>query len=413
MNNIYSISRLSTMVVRVSIVLSCFLASSIAQVSMADVSEADEREMMSNYEAAMADGDETAALKYVLDFTEKAHGENAPETVKLMHRYGHALYQDSDYRKATDVLKDALERSTVAYGESGGEAFEISMNIAYAYSQWSPSLSSRMKYFDRALEVLRARGEYETITYVTTLVNIVVNLMDNNGLSGDYSTSIVDNFDAYEGDEAIFEFEHGYSNHFDKAEKYIDEAYELSKKLENMDEYLSAKIAIVQAKLNVMETADLAAVPAGVRGRVTRGAARERNDRETERLMTAIDKLSEDAENNEVFLTAANKAIMEIAWLDRDESRMAAMCADGTLNSASDYSPDRLYAIAEDGNVLAPNFGFRVSTNIFKPLRSRREQTKDKDGNLVKKPYFMPVCIDGRLMAALMNAPRVTIEEIL
>jgi tetratricopeptide (TPR) repeat protein len=370
--------------------------------------------MVSSYETAIADGDETAAIKYVLDYAEKAYGENAPATVTLTHRYGYLLYQDGDYRKATEVLKKALERSTVAYGKSGGEAYEINMNIAYTYSQWSPSLSTRMKYFDRALEILRDKGEHETITYVTTLVNIVVSLMDNDGLSGAYSTSLGDDFERYiEGDISSYSPEQEYSNHFDKAEKYVREAVELSKKLENQDEYISAKIAIAQAKLNVMETADLAAVPAGVRGRITRGTARDRNDREEDRLMTAIDKLSQDIDNNQVFLTAANKALMEIAWLDKDEARMVAMCTDGTLNSASEYHPDRLYAVTEDGDVLAPNFSFRVSTNIFKPLRSRSEQPTDKNGNPVKNPYFIPVCIDGRLMAALINAPRVTIEEFL
>ena len=127
--------------------------------------------------------------------------------------------------------------------------------------------------------------------------------------------------------------------------------------------------------------------------------------------MTAIDKLSHDADINKIILTAANKALMEIAWLGEDETRMAAMCTDGTLNSASDYSPDRLFVIMEGGIVSAPEFSFRVSTNIFRPLRSRGEPEKDSNGNPVKKPHFIPVCIDGRLMAALINAPRVTIEE--
>jgi hypothetical protein len=270
-----------------------------------------------------------------------------------------------------------------------------------------------MKYFDRALEILREKGEHETITYVTTLVNIVVNLMDNDGLSGAYSTSLGDDFERYiEGDISSYSPEQEYSNHFDKAEKYVLEAVELGEKLENLDEFLSAKIAIAQAKLNVMETADLMAVPAGVRGRITRGTARDRNDREESRLMTAVDKLSQDADINKVILIAANKALMEIAWLGKDESRMAAMCTDGTLNSASDYSSDRLFVIMEGGIVSAPEFSFRISTNIFKPLRSRGEQHKDSKGNPVRKPHFIPVCIDGRLMAALVNAPRITIEEL-
>jgi len=413
MNSIYPINRISAMMVGISITLSCLLASSITQASQADVPKADEAKMMSSYDAAMADGDETAAVKYVLDFTEKTQGENAPATVKLTYRYGHLLYLDGDYREASNVLKKALKRSIVAHGKSGGEAYEINMNLAYSYSQWSPSLSSRMKYFDRALEILRERGEHETIAYVTTLVNIVVNLMDNDGLSGESSIALGDDYERYmAGDISTFSPEQEYSNHFDKAEKYVLEAVELGAKLENLDEYLSAKIAIAQAKLNVMETADLMAVPSGVRGGITRRNAKDRNVREEDRLMSAIDELSRDIDNNEIFLTAANKALMEIAWLDKDGNRMAAMCTDGTLNSASEYHPDRLYAVTEEGDVLAPNFSFRVASNLFRPLRSRGEQPTDKNGNPIRKPYFIPVCIDGRLMAALINAPRITIEEL-
>jgi len=412
MNSIYPISRISAMMVGISITLSCLLVSSTAHASQADVPKADEAKMLSSFDAAMADDDETAAVKYVLDFTEKTQGENAPATVKLTHRYGHLLYLDGDYREATKVLKTALERSTVAHGKSGGESYEINMNIGYSLSQWSPSLSNRMKYFDRALEILRERDEHETMAYVTTLVNIVVNLMDNDGLSGESSLDLGDDYERYMAEEtSVFSPEQEYSNHFDKAEKYVLEAVELGAKLENLDEYLSAKIAIAQAKLNVMETADLMAVPSGVRGGITRRNARDRNDREEDRLMMAIDELSRDIDNNQAFLTAANKALMEVAWLDKDEGRMAAMCTGGTLNSASEYHSDRLYAVTEGGDVLAPNFSFRISTNIFKPLRSRGEQPTDKNGNPIRKPHFIPVCIDGRLMAALINAPTVTIEE--
>jgi hypothetical protein len=149
----------------------------------------------------------------------------------------------------------------------------------------------------------------------------------------------------------------------------------------------------------------------GVDGYISGGTKRDRNDREEDRLMTAIDKLSLDPVNNKIFLAAANKALMEIAWLEKDKGRMVAMCTNGSLNSASDYPPDRLYEITEDGMVLSPDFDFRISTNIFKPLVSRGEQPKDENGNPVKKPHFIPVCIDGRLMAALINAPRVIIEE--
>jgi len=105
MRSLYPISRLSTIVVGVSIGLSCLLAASIGQASQADVSEADELKMVSNYETAMADGEQSAAIKYALDYTEKAYGENAPATVELTRHYGYSLYEDGDYRTATEVLK--------------------------------------------------------------------------------------------------------------------------------------------------------------------------------------------------------------------------------------------------------------------------------------------------------------------
>ncbi len=412
MTRSYSGGRTPALLVSLVFFLQFFAFAGLAQEQ--GVSEAERREALLRYEAAMAEGDRTGAVQHILELTEKMEGENSPVTVKLTHRYGHLLYQDGEYRDATKVLKKALERSTAAFGETGGEAFEINMNIAYSYSKWSPSFSSRMKHFDRALEILRERGEHETIKYVTTLVNIVVNLMDNDGLSGDYSTELGFDYERYMEDElTAFSPEQEYRAHHDKARKYIDEAAELATKLEDVDEYLSAKIAIAQAKLNVMETADLMAVPAGIRGRMTRGTATKRNDVEEDRLLTAINKLSEDIENNRLFVNAANKALMEIAWIEKDRTRMDAMCTNGTLNSASEYHPDRLYRVEEDGSVIAPQFSFRVTKNIFKPVVRRGEQQTDRNGNPVKQPYFVPVCIDGELMAALIHAPSVTIEEFI
>jgi len=400
------------MVVAVSTGLFCLFSSSIAPASQNDVTRPDDQKMVSDYEAAMATGDQAAALKYVLDYTEKAYGENAPETVRLTHRHGSALYHDGNYREATEVLRKALERSIAAYGESGGQAFEINMNIGYAYSQWSPRLSPRMKYFERGLEILRERGEYESITYVTTLINIVINMMDNGGLKGHYSSHLSDTLYSEQASENVFPIEREYSNNYDKAEKYILEAVEIGKKLENLDEYISSKIAIAHAKLKVMETADLAAVPMGVTGYISGGTEGDYYDREQDRLVTAIDDLSRDAETNQIFLDAANKILMEIAWLDKDEDRLMSMCANGTVNSASEYPPDRLYEIMEGGTVFAPDIGIRISINIFRTLRTRGKQQLDENGNPVKKPYFIPVCIDGRLMAALIHAPRVTMEEL-
>jgi hypothetical protein len=45
----------------------------------------------------------------------------------------------------------------------------------------------------------------------------------------------------------------------------------------------------------------------------------------------------------------------------------------------------------------------------MKPSRFESSETNRKR---VKKPHFLPVCIDGHLMAALINAPVVEIEDI-
>ena len=411
MNMSHTTGRMSLLLAGISLVIFLPWTATLAQDAQSEASEEERLRVIAAYDAAVAEGDLTGGVRHVLEFTEKSLGENAPETVKLTHRYGFLLLQDGEYRDATRVLRTALKRSNAAFGKSGGDAFEINMNLAFSYSKWSQSLSARMKYFDRALEILREKGQRETTLYVTTLINSVVNLMDNDGLSGSTSTELVDNFDYYDGDEAFLQLDYSYDNHFYKADKYLAEAAELAEKLEHEDEYLAAKIAIAQAKLNVLETADLAAVPAGVRGRITTRTVRKRNGVEEDRLTQAIAKLREDIEANGIFLDAANKGLMEIAWMDKDRSRMDAMCANGTLNSAADYSRDRLYRIAEDGSVLAPNFSFRVPSNIFKPVVRRGEPPKDKDGNPIKQPHFIPVCINGELMAALVNAPRVIIEE--
>ena len=406
-----TVGQISIITVGALICLSYFSPAISAGASQTGASEMDEATMLSNYEAALARDDKTTAVRHVLEFSEKARGENDPVTVKLTHRYGFLLFEDGEYREATKILKKALERSTIAHGASGGEAFELNMNIGYSLSRWTPTLTDRIEHFDRALEVLRERGERESVAYVDALINIVVNLMDSQGLSGDVSSRIIEVMAASDLVDGVFEFEEEYYSHYGEAEKYILEAIEISRKLETQDEYLSAKVAVAQAKLNVMETVDLRAVPLGVQGGISKGKARERNNVEADRLMTAIDKLSEDMEGNQDFLTAANRSLMEIAWLDQEKSRMDDMCRNGTINSASDYHPDRLFRVEENGTVIAPTFGFGISTNIFKPLRVRGKPPTDKYGKPVKQASFVPVCINGQLMAALVNAPKVTIED--
>lgn len=406
------IGQVSAIAVWTLICLSNFVLVGAAAATPIDAHASDETQLLAEYEAAMARGDEAGAVKHALEFSEKAHGKYDPRTVKLTHRYGFVLYMDREYREATGVLKEALKRSMKAHGAAGGEAFDINMIIGYSLSHWSPNLTERMKYFDRALEILRDRGDHESLSYVATLIDIVVNLMDNNGLSGDVSTSIFEYPMTDDELDPVFELHEEYYSNYAKAKRYVRDAIEIASRLETQDEFITAKVAVAQAKLNVMETVDLRNVPLGVQGGITRKKARNRNDIEADRLMEAIGKLSKDADSNSIFLTAANRSLMDIAWLDEDKSRMDAMCSNGTLNSAGDYHADRLYRVEEDGSVIAPNFGFAISTNIFEPLRLRGEPPTDRYGNLVKQPSFIPVCINGQLMALLVNAPRVIIEEL-
>jgi len=393
-------------------VLSCLIVVINMLPPQADASQAIEQVMISSFESAMAKGDQATALKHVLEYSTQTNGEKAPATISLMHRYGYALYKDGKYREAINVLKQTLERSTEVYGETGGEAFEINMNLGHAYSQRRERWAPRLKYFDRALEILRERGEHESIAYVATLVSIVINLLDSNSLDGSYSTRFSDTVQSEDPGDFHAPIESEYRGNFDKPEKYLLEAAEIGARLENMDEFISAKIAVLHAKLNVLKAADLAAVPGGVDGRITRSAARDAYDREEERLATAIDKLAQDTDTNRAFLDAANNILLQIAWLDKDEERLTAMCAKGTVNSAGKYPSERLYEIMEGGMVFAPDIGIRVSTNIFKQRRSWRRPPASEKDKTAKIPYFKPVCINGQLMAALIHAPRVTIEEI-
>jgi hypothetical protein len=119
-----------------------------------------------------------------------------------------------------------------------------------------------------------------------------------------------------------------------------------------------------------------------------------------------------DAGLNNDFLDIANSARMDIAWLSKDMARMANFCNSNTLNMASRYPPDRLFEITEDGSVIAPMYSFSISSNIFERKRARRHDNWGPNQRPGKTPHFVPVCINGRLMAALINVPKVTMEEI-
>ena len=278
--------------------------------------------------------------------------------------------------------------------------------------RWKTGLQPRTRYFDRALEILRERGEHESMTYVTTLFNIIVNLMGSTALQGSYTSHLSDTLQSEAVNDYSFPIEREYHSNFGKIQDYMEEAIEIGGKLEDKDEYISSKIAILQAKLNVMETADLDAVPMGVSGYISGGTADEYYDEEVERLTFAIEDLSQDIDANAVYLQAANKILLEIAWIDKDRDRMLDMCTHGTLNSATEYAPDRLYEVMENGRVIAPDMPFSVNRSLFSRRTTRNRKATDENGNPVRKPYFMPVCIDGALMAVLVNAPRVTVEEL-
>jgi hypothetical protein len=121
--------------------------------------------------------------------------------------------------------------------------------------------------------------------------------------------------------------------------------------------------------------------------------------------------LAEDPAANAGALAAANATLLDIAWFDNDLRRMQAMCASGALDSSADFPPERLFRISADGSVIAPNFSFYVPSNIFRNKVRRRKPPRDENGDRIPYPYYVPVCVEGELMAALINAPRVIIEE--
>jgi len=385
-----------------------------------DGPSAAETEALNNYAAATADGKHAAAAKYILDYMEKAEGENAPQTVALTLSYGNLLRKEGDIREAVSVLKMARERGIIAYGEHGIELFEINLDLGDAYVDRDIGLDKPKRYFDDALEVLRENGQHETILYVRTLVGITSGLSQAGALEGSLSADTAGVQLSSPGDDGIetltgsgwTSLAHSYASGYFVLDKYLQEAVELAEVLEIEDPYLSAKVSIVQAKSKVLETLFLEVIPPGVRGSVTNTTIREKYQQEDNNLSAAIDVLMEDAEKNQDFLDIANGARMDVAWLSDDMQRMASFCSSNTLNMASRYPPHRLFEIEDDGSVIAPRFSFIISSNIFKRMKPSRFENSETNRKRNKKPHFLPVCIDGRLMAALINAPVVEIEDI-
>jgi hypothetical protein len=351
-----------------------------------------------------------------------------PLTVALTHRYGNLLREEGDIREAVSVLKTARKRGIVAFGAHGMELFEINLDLGDAYVERDIGIGRPRKYFDDALEVLRKNGRRETVLYVTALVGIASRLTQGGALDGALAADTAGahlsspgvnpsnpggvGFETLIG-SGMTSLTHGYASGYRVLEEYIQEAVELAEVLDNEDPYLSAKIAIVQAKIKVTETLFLEVVPPSVRGSVSGVTIRKNRQREDSRLSSAIDVLMADAGQNQDFLDIANGARMDIAWLSKDLERLANFCSSNSLNMASRYPPDRLFEIEDDGSVIAPRYSFLISSNIFRRLqRGGFPSRRDPDKLPEKSPQFIPVCIDGRLMAALINSPRVTIEEI-
>ena len=405
-----------------AVVLTLLSSPVAAQSGSSDAPDASESEAMENYQAAKAAGRDADAIKYLLDYMEHAQGEQAPMTISLMQRYGNLLREEGNSRKAVSVLKEARERAIAAYGEHGIELFEINLDLGNTYAVRASSFARAKQYFDAALEVLRENDQQASVLYVTTLVAVASGLTEAGALEGAYSADT-------NGDGVLDLVNSGLSSvmrRFDSGyevlEEYLQEAIGLAESLAFEDPYLTAKISIVQSKIKVRETLFLEAVSPSVRGSISTASAEGRYLQEDGKLSTAIDVLMQDVNLNSEFLRIGNGARMEIAWLSEDMERMSDFCSSNTLNMASAYPPERLYEIAEDGRVIAPRFPFRISSNIFdqanQKLRDGRfgvrgsRSTNPSPKREEAGPYFVPVCIDGRLMAALINAPVVEVEDL-
>lgn len=383
-----------------------------------DGQSATETEALNNYEVATAAGRHAEATKYILDYMEQSEGENAPLTVALTQRYGNLLRKEGDIREAIAVLKTARQRGIVAFGEHGIELFEINLDLGEAYVDRDIGVGKPRKYFDDALEVLRKNGQHETILYVTSLVGITSRLTQAGALDGALAFDNAGvNLSNPSGEtlvgSGLTSVTHAYGSGYGVLEGYMQEAVELAEVLDIEDPYLSSKIAIVRAKTKVLETLYLEVVPASIRGSVSGATVREKYQQADNNLSSAIDVLMEDAEQNQAFLDIANSARLDVAWLGKDMERMTDFCTSNTLNMASRYPPDRLYEIEDDGSVIAPRFSFSVSSNIFRRLKASNVDGRGPNPREnLRKPQFVPVCIDGRLMAVLINSPKVSIEEI-
>jgi hypothetical protein len=268
MINQYDHKNLSALIMGLAIGLASLPVAVSAQSDADDGLSPAQTEMVNNYEAAKAAGRHAEAAKYVLDYMEETEGENAPLTVTLTQRYGNLLRKEGDIREAISVLKTARERGIIAFGEHGPQLFEINLDLGEAYVDRNIGIGLPQKYFDDALEVLRENGQRETTLYVKTLVGITSRLTQAGVLDGALSAdtagvNLINTGGPQRNPGGIDvtsligtgsnSLTHTYQSGYRVLEGYMREAVELAEVLDIEDPYLSAKIAIVQAKTKVLE----------------------------------------------------------------------------------------------------------------------------------------------------------------
>ena len=397
-----------------SLLILALLSPSLSEVNASEKSGKAEK-IYNNYQKAKEDNDQVRALEYIIEYTRFTKGDETSEVIKPLYLHGKLLLKQKKYRDALDSLLEASNLEQQYPGSiSASELANLHMDIANAYTfKKRGILAKALLHFDLALKALRDNQEHETLRYVNTLVAIVSDLIRSELLNGDLMESIVNAQDV--NDENIiydgsFSVEGRFESYFSIAEKYLDEASHLARKLKVEDEYLTSKISIARAKLKLIETGVMSNVQPGVEGYITDKTIRENYQREDDRLKVAIMDLLNDRESNEQYLMIANQTRMEIAWKNKDEQQMLAMCKENLYDMSDKYPSYRLYDISEGGFVHAPDLNLRVSKNIFRKLVELPRETK-KGKSRRRKPYFIPVCIGGELMAALINAPVVLVKE--
>jgi hypothetical protein len=295
------------------------------------------------------------------------------------------------------------------------------MDLGNAYIDRGIGVGRSRQYFDEALEVLRENGQRNTLLYVNALVATASGLTQAGALEGLFSAQTRGEGLEDMIDTGLAGVTYGYNSGYGVLGSYLQEATELVESLGNEDPFLAPKIAIVEAKIKVIATVYLDAVTPNIRGSITEDTARELYELEDSRLASSFEILTRDPRLNREYLEIASHARMDIAWLNEDMEMMADFCNDDSLNMADSYPPERLFEIADDGSVNAPRFSFNIPGNIFGQLKTNVIDSRMNVGRVNNwgpnrkpglKPAFVPVCIDGRLMAALINVPRVSIEEI-